>query len=119
MCGAALDLAPDQALEAITTMLMNFQMPGVGNPNFRRYGALMAKHGIYDMRQHLDELIMLVLRIWKVFERNDFTARGEQTREQLGEFLATYEQNTLEFEERRDHIVARKSTKSGPPALSY
>ncbi|MCU1648733.1 MAG: acyl-ACP desaturase [Nocardia sp.] len=108
--GAALDLAPDQALEAITTMLMNFQMPGVANPNFRRYGALMAKHGIYDMRQHLDEVMLPVLRLWKVFERNDFTARGEQTRERLGKFLATYEQDTRTFEERRDRIAARKAS---------
>ncbi|GAA5086875.1 hypothetical protein GCM10023319_34520 [Nocardia iowensis] len=85
--GAALDLAPDQAMEAVSVMLMNFQMPGAGNPNFRRYGVLMAKHGIYDMRQHLDEVIMPVLRLRKVFERNDFTARGEQARERLDAFL--------------------------------
>lgn len=55
MCGAALDLSPDQALEAINMIVQNFQMPGAGMPNFRRNGVLMAKHGIYDLRQHLEE----------------------------------------------------------------
>ncbi|MEV0029639.1 acyl-ACP desaturase [Nocardia sp. NPDC050793] len=109
LCGAALDLAPDQALEAITFMLLNFQMPGAGNPNFLRYGALMAKNGIYDMRQHLDEVVLPVLRKWKIFERNDFTARGENTRERLAEFLEKYRQDTLRFEERRDRIADRLS----------
>ncbi|WP_280453632.1 acyl-ACP desaturase [Nocardia brasiliensis] len=118
MCGAALDLAPDQALEAITLTLMNFQMPGAENPNFRRYGALMAKHGIYDMRQHLEDVIMPVLRIWKVFERNDFTARGEQSREQLAAFLAKYESDMLKFEERRDRIAARQAAKRDSAPLT-
>ncbi|WP_338757794.1 acyl-ACP desaturase [Nocardia vulneris] len=118
MCGAALDLVPDQALEAITLTLMNFQMPGAENPNFRRYGALMAKHGIYDMRQHLEDVIMPVLRIWKVFERNDFTARGEQTRELLAAFLAKYESDMLKFEERRDRIAARQAAKRDSAPLT-
>ncbi|MGX1777696.1 acyl-ACP desaturase [Nocardia brasiliensis] len=118
MCGAALDLVPDQAIEAITLTLMNFQMPGAENPNFRRYGALMAKHGIYDMRQHLEDVIMPVLRIWKVFERNDFTARGEQTREQLAAFLAKYESDMLKFEERRDRIAARQAAKRDSAPLT-
>ncbi|MFD6156259.1 acyl-ACP desaturase [Nocardia sp. NPDC060256] len=118
MCGAALDLAPDQAIEAIALVLMNFQMPGAENPNFRRYGTLMAKHGIYDMRQHLEDVVMPVLRIWKIFERNDFTAAGEQTREKLAEYLAKYERDMLKFEERRDRIAARQATKRDSAALT-
>ncbi|WP_069164090.1 acyl-ACP desaturase [Nocardia altamirensis] len=118
MCGAALDLAPDQALEAISLILMNFQMPGAENPNFRRYGALMAKHGIYDMRQHLEDVVMPVLRIWKIFERTDFTAEGEQTREKLADFLAKYERDMLKFEERRDRIAARQASRRDSSALT-
>src|SRR5205085_875491 len=75
MCAAALDLAPDQALEAITDIVCNFQMPGAGMPDWRRNGVLMAKHGIYDLRQHLEDVVMPVLRKWNVFDRNDFTPR--------------------------------------------
>ncbi|WP_405163359.1 acyl-ACP desaturase [Nocardia sp. NBC_01499] len=118
MCGAALDLVPDQAIEAIALTLMNFQMPGAENPNFRRYGVLMAKHGIYDMRQHLEDVVMPVLRIWKIFERDDFTAAGEQTRDKLADYLAKYERDILKFEERRDRIAARQATKRDSAPLT-
>ena len=35
-------------------------MPGQGMPNFRRNGMMMAKHGIHDLRQHLEEVVMPV-----------------------------------------------------------
>ena len=86
MCSAALDLAPDQTLNALANVLENFRMPGQGMPNFRRNGVLMAKNGIYDLRQHLEEVVMPNLRKWRIFERTDFTAKGEQRREQLMRF---------------------------------
>ena len=46
VCSAALDLVPDQALEAVADVVENFPMPGQGMPNFRRNGVVMAKHGI-------------------------------------------------------------------------
>ncbi|NNH72041.1 acyl-ACP desaturase [Nocardia uniformis] len=117
ICAAALDVAPDQTLRAITTTLMNFQMPGAGTPNFLRHGALMAKNGIYDMRQHLEDVMKPILRTWKIFERTDFTAEGEQTREELGAFLTKYEQDTIKFEERRDRLAAREVARRGPSTL--
>ncbi|RDI62903.1 acyl-ACP desaturase [Nocardia pseudobrasiliensis] len=111
MCGAALDLAPDQALEAITDIVCNFQMPGAGMPDWRRNGVLMAKHGIYDLRQHLEEVVMPVLRKWNVFERNDFGARGDEARNRLGEFLQRLESDCARFEEQRDRALAREAAK--------
>jgi len=111
MCGAALDLAPDQAIEAITLILENFQMPGAGMPNFRRNGVLMAKHGIYDPRQHLEEIVQPVLKKWNVFERTDFTARGEATRERLAVYLDKLSKDATKFEEQRDRMLAREAAK--------
>ncbi len=111
MCGAALDLVPDQALDAITLILENFQMPGAGMPNFRRNGVLMAKHGIYDLRQHLEEVVNPVLKKWRIFERDDFTARGEQRREQLGLYLEKLSKDVVKFEEQRDRMLAREALK--------
>ncbi|MET8877930.1 acyl-ACP desaturase [Nocardia sp. NPDC004604] len=111
MCGAGLDLVPDQAMAAITTILTNFVMPGYRMPNFRRNGALMAKHGIYDLRQHLEEVVQPVLKKWNIFERTDFGPRGEQAREQLGAFLANLEKDVLRFEEQRDRLLARAAAR--------
>ncbi|MGF6888913.1 acyl-[acyl-carrier-protein] desaturase [Nocardia sp. GAS34] len=112
IAGAAFDLAPDQTIEAITKVVKNFAMPGKGMPNWRRNGVLMVKHGIYDLRQHLDEVLRPVLKIWKVFERNDFTARGEQSREELGAYLDELGRDVIRFEEQRDRLLAREAAKS-------
>lgn len=112
MCGAALDLAPDQALEAIADVVENFRMPGQGMPNFRRNGVLMAKHGIYDPRQHLEEVVMPVLRKWRLFERTDFSARGEWRREQLADYLDNLEGQAGKFEEQRDRLLAREAERA-------
>ena len=110
LCAAALDLAPDQTLEAIDMIVRNFQMPGTGMPNFRRNGVLMAKHGIYDLRQHLEDVMWPVLRKWNIFERNDFGARGEQIREELAAFLEELRAVKVpRFEEQRDRSLAREA----------
>ncbi|WP_433727298.1 acyl-ACP desaturase [Nocardia sp. CA-129566] len=111
MCGAGLDLVPDQAMAAITTILTNFVMPGFGMPNFRRNGALMAKHGIYDLRQHLEEVVQPVLKKWNIFDRTDFGPRGEQAREELATFLEKLEKDVLKFEEQRDRLLAREAAR--------
>ncbi|MFJ4655828.1 acyl-ACP desaturase [Nocardia sp. NPDC088792] len=113
MCGAALDLVPDQAMEAIDTIVENFRMPGAGMPNFRRNGVLMAKHGVYDLRQHLEEVLMPVVRQWNIFSRNDFTARGEQARDRLALFLDDMENAKIpKFEEQRDRALAREQARA-------
>ncbi|MGA7051492.1 MAG: acyl-ACP desaturase [Mycobacterium sp.] len=111
MCGAALDLAPDQALEAVADVVEHFRMPGQGMPDFRRNGVLMAKHGIYDPRQHLDEVVIPTLRMWRIFERDDFTSRGEQRREQLADFLEDLQRQVIKFEGQRDRLLDRQSRK--------
>ncbi|OZE95270.1 acyl-ACP desaturase [Rhodococcus sp. 15-2388-1-1a] len=110
--GAAMDIAPDQTLQAVSDIVMNFVMPGAGMPNFRRNGVLMAKHGIYDLRQHLEDVVWPVLRKWSVFERNDFTARGENKREELAAFLEDLERQATKFEEMRDRSLARERAKA-------
>ncbi|WP_280330810.1 acyl-ACP desaturase [Nocardia wallacei] len=108
MCGAALDLVPNQAMEAIDLIVRNFRMPGAGMPNFRRNGVLMAKHGIYDLRQHLEEVLQPVIRHWNILDRNDFGPRGEQARERLADYLSDLETVQVpRFEEHRDRALAR------------
>jgi acyl-[acyl-carrier-protein] desaturase len=113
MCGAALDLVPDQAIEAIDLIVENFRMPGTGMPNFRRNGVLMAKHGIYDLRQHYEEVLQPVIRQWNILHRNDFGPRGEQARDRLAAHLDTLEHTQIpRFEEQRDRALAREAARA-------
>ncbi|WP_067480854.1 acyl-ACP desaturase [Nocardia amamiensis] len=107
LTAAAFDLTPDQTIEAVTNVVKNFTMPGYGMPNWRRNGVLMVKHGIYDLRQHLDEVLTPVLRTWNVFGRTDFTGRGNQSRDELAEYLDKLGRDVICFEEQRAHLLAR------------
>ncbi|GGK89847.1 acyl-ACP desaturase [Nocardia jinanensis] len=109
---AAFDLAPDQAMESVTKIVQDFAMPGRGMPDWRRNGVLMVKHGIYDLRQHLDEVLLPVLRIWDIFDRTDFTARGERSREELCRYLDKLSHDVERFEERRARLLQREAAKT-------
>ncbi|WP_422615796.1 acyl-ACP desaturase [Nocardia jejuensis] len=111
ICGAALDLVPDDALAAISAVIRNFTMPGAGMPDFRRNSVLLAKHGIYDLRQHLEEVIEPVLRKWNIFERNDFSPRGAEVLDELGTFLEKLRTDVVRFEEQRDRALARDAAR--------
>lgn len=111
MFSAGLDLAPDQAMDAVCGIIENFGMPGRGMPNWRRNSVIMAKHGIYDLRQHLEDVVMPNVRKWRLFERTDVTARGEKRREQLADYLEDLGKQVVKFEEQRDRMLAREAKK--------
>lgn len=103
----ALDLAPDQAMSAIVDVVKEFQMPGHTIEGFGRKSALIALAGIYDIRQHLDDVIWPVLRQWRITERDDFGPVGEAKREELLAYLAEMDVQARRFEQRRDERKAR------------
>jgi len=107
LMGAALDLAPDDAMEAIRDEVVGFAMPGNGMTDFARSSVVIAKAGIYDLRLHHDEVLMPVLRHWRVFDRDDFGPRGEKAREDLAAFLTELAARATKFVERRERAAAR------------
>jgi acyl-[acyl-carrier-protein] desaturase len=109
LSAAALDLTPDAMLCAITDIVTQFQMPGLTQPNFRRNAVVLAKHGIYDLRQHLDVVVRPVLRSWNVFDRTDLSGAGERAREVLAAYLDELEVKATRFEEQRDRTAARRA----------
>ncbi|GLP80831.1 acyl-ACP desaturase [Mycobacterium antarcticum] len=111
LTGAALDLSPDRAMHSICRILTNFQMPGFSIPNFRRNAVKMAVGGIYDARQHLDEVVLPVLRKWRIFDRTDFTAAGEAERDALGAFLEKMEVEAAKFDESKARYLERAARK--------
>ena len=104
---AALEVSPDDAMEAIRDEVVGFAMPGNGMSDFARSSVVIAKAGIYDLRLHHDEVLMPVLRHWRVFDRDDFGPRGEKAREDLAAFLTELDARATKFVERRERAAAR------------
>jgi acyl-[acyl-carrier-protein] desaturase len=108
---AALELAPDQAMRAITDVVTTFQMPGSDIKGFQRKAVEMAVAGVYDLRLHRDEVVMPVLRYWKVFDIEGLGEQGETAREELVAFLETLDQQATRFEDKRDALKARMAAR--------
>ncbi|MDT5014703.1 MAG: acyl-[acyl-carrier-protein] desaturase, partial [Mycobacterium sp.] len=109
IAAAALDVAPDQAMTSIWRILVNFQMPGFAIPNFRRNAVKIAVGGIYDPRQHLDDVVMPVLRKWQIFEREDFGAEGARRRDELAVFIKQLGEDAAKFEESKARYLERET----------
>jgi acyl-[acyl-carrier-protein] desaturase len=107
LLGAALELSPNQAMRAITDVVSTFAMPGTDIAGFQRKAVEMAIAGVYDLRQHRDEVVAPVLRFWKVFEIEGLDAEGEQARTELAEFMDSLEAQAQRFEEKRDKLKER------------
>jgi acyl-[acyl-carrier-protein] desaturase len=104
---AAFEVTPDQTMVAVLGSVRDFAMPGHGIEGFGRKAVEIAVAGIYDLRQHRDEVVMPVLRKWRVFDRDDFGPDGEQARDELAALIADMDVQVSRFEERRDALRAR------------
>jgi len=112
---AALDLEPNAAMRAITDVVTNFDMPGANMPGFGRKAVQIALAGIYDMQQHLEEVIAPVLRAWDVFERNDLSGDGLVARDELVAFLNKTTEESNRFNEKREHHFERLIARGQEP----
>jgi acyl-[acyl-carrier-protein] desaturase len=112
---AALDLEPNAAMRAIADVVTNFDMPGANMPGFGRKAVQIALAGIYDMQQHLEEVIAPVLRAWDVFERNDLSGDGLVARDELTTFLAKTTEESDRFNEKREHHFERLIARGQEP----
>lgn len=107
----ALELDPNHTMRAITDVVKQFAMPGTDIAGFQRKAVQMAVAGVYDLRQHKDDVVAPVLRFWKVFEIEGLDADGEQARLELAEFMEELEKQALRFEDKRDVLKARMAAR--------
>jgi acyl-[acyl-carrier-protein] desaturase len=112
LLNGALDLDPNQTMQAINKVVQSFEMPGATIPGFQRKAVSIAIEGIYDLRQHRDEVVMPVLRFWKVFELEGLNEDGERARTELAEFVDQLDAQATRFEEKRDALKARLAARA-------
>jgi acyl-[acyl-carrier-protein] desaturase len=83
----AIRMEPNATMRAIADVLTNFQMPGAGMPGWGRKSVQIALAGIYDLKLHLEDVVMPVLRAWGIFDLETLTGDGAVAREELAEYL--------------------------------
>jgi acyl-[acyl-carrier-protein] desaturase len=116
---AGLDICPNQAMASLHRVIENFRMPGYTVPDFRRKAVIIAVGGVYDPRIHLDDVVMPVLKKWRIFEREDFTGEGARLRDDLGRLVKELEDACDKFEiakerrqERERKMAEKKAMKN-------
>lgn len=105
---AGLDISPNQAMASLHRVLDNFKMPGYTVPDFRRKAVVIAVGGVYDPRIHLDDVVMPVLKKWRIFEREDFTGEGARLRDDLGRLVKELEDACEKFEIAKERRLERE-----------
>jgi acyl-[acyl-carrier-protein] desaturase len=109
---SAMDVAPTQTMKAITEVVANFQMPGHGIQDYGRRSVQIAMAGIYDLRIHHDEVVAPILRKWRVWDRDDLGAEGEQAREELARVVAELDEQAKRFEEKRALYLEKQAARA-------
>ena len=109
LLAAAFEIAPDQTLAAVRDVVRTFQMPGHTIQDFGRRSIQIAMAGIYDLRIHRDEVLAPVLKTWKVWDRSQIGAEGEQARDELAALLEQLDVQASRFEEKRDTYLQRQA----------
>jgi acyl-[acyl-carrier-protein] desaturase len=109
---AAFDLAPSQAMRAVADVVAAFEMPGANIEGFGRKALSIALAGIYDLRQHRDEVLQPVLRQWNIFERTGLDADGAKAQEELAALMAELDVQASRFEEKREARRLRIESRS-------
>ena len=104
---AGLDIAPNMAMQSLYRILKNFKMPGYTVPEFRRKAVVIAMGGVYDPRIHLEDVVMPVLKKWRIFEREDFTGEGARLRDELATLITELEETCVKFEEAKERKLDR------------
>src|ERR1700732_1758023 len=109
---AGLEIAPNQAMKSLHRVLRNFTMPGYTVPEFRRKAVIIAVGGTHDPRIHLDDVVMPVLKKWRIFEREDFTGEAASMRDDLALLVEELEEACDKFEESKRRRLEREARRS-------
>jgi acyl-[acyl-carrier-protein] desaturase len=113
---AGFEVAPNQAMKSLHHVLRNFKMPGYTVPDFRRKAVTIAVGGVYDPRIHLDDVVMPVLKKWRIFEREDFTGEAAAMRDDLAVLVGEHEETCQKFEEAKQRRLDREARKAQRPS---
>jgi len=106
---AALHVDPSATVRAIADEVIGFAMPGAVIAGFGPASARIADAGIYDPRNHLDDVVQPLLRHWQIFDVEGLDSTAEERRSDLAAFVDDLELTARRFTEKREARAARRA----------
>jgi acyl-[acyl-carrier-protein] desaturase len=88
-------------------------MPGSVIPGFARKAVQMARAGIYDLRIHHDDIVMPLVRQWRLFELDGLDDEGERARQELAAAITVLDEQATRFVEQREESAAKRAARRG------
>jgi acyl-[acyl-carrier-protein] desaturase len=106
LCSAAFELDPSTMVKAVSRQVRDFQMPGVGIPDFSTHAKAIARAGIYDFAVHHDKILKpIVLDHWEVASLTGLDDEAERARDALLEHIERVGRAGRRLNERRSAKV--------------
>jgi acyl-[acyl-carrier-protein] desaturase len=112
LVAAALALTPGPTLTAIADEVESFEMPGAGLPGFLRRSVLVSEAGLYDARQHRDDVVLPLLVHWEARAGTAAGAAADEARRRWERTLVRLDGVARRLDTRR-----RRRRDGRPPAL--
>jgi acyl-[acyl-carrier-protein] desaturase len=109
LVAAALHVDPSATVRAIADEVIDFAMPGAVMTGFGPAAARIADAGIYDPRNHLDDVVQPLLRHWQVFDVEGLDGAAQRRRDELAAVLDGLETTARRFVEKREARTARRA----------
>jgi acyl-[acyl-carrier-protein] desaturase len=76
-------------------------MPGLELPGFREKAIRIASAGIYDLRIHHDQVLVPVLKKWRLADLDGLNDEAQCARDEIFDFLERLDANASRFEQKR------------------
>ncbi len=105
---AAFDVTPNQMMCAVRDEVIGFEMPGSNIDGFQLKAMRIAEAGIYDTPRHLEEIVLPVLKKWRVFDR-EFSGAGAEAQAELADYIEKMRVLAARFKDRRDSGALARS----------
>ena len=102
LVSAALDLDPVSTLLGIEAEVVDFQMPGTREEHFRTTARQMALLGIYNLRVHHDEVLLPLMRSWRLADREQ-PAPADEIRTRIAIAMAMLDNAAHKQQDRIEH----------------
>ncbi len=106
----AITMAQGGAFTAVGTGYNAFFYNPAG---FARKAVLMARAGIYDLRIHHDDIVMPLVRQWRLLELDNLDEEGERARDELVAAIAALDEAATRFVEQREAADAKRAARQG------